>query len=118
MQLSGRKLNGVEIIFGFPLRWVMKQIGMKSLSVLALAFILLAGSSCTMSYGEPQAAVSQRHINHPWRISAPPGPFQLPPELTNVSIAPRPTPSPAPSPIQDFPSSNSRYQPTVPRDAR
>jgi len=111
-------LNDGKIISGFSLGWVIKQIGMKSLSVLALAFILLAASSCTMSYGEPQAAFSQRHINHPWRISAPPAPFLLTPELTNLSIAPRPTPSPAPSPIQDLPPSNSRHQPAVPRGAR
>jgi hypothetical protein len=48
---------------------------MKLLSGLVLAFVFVAGTSCTMSYGEPQAAVSQGCFRRPWRISAPPVPI-------------------------------------------
>ena len=92
---------------------------MKPLSVFALGFVLLAGSSCTMSYGEPQAAISKRHIKHPWRISAPPATFLQPsPGLADLSAVPRPTPSPAPSAIQDLPPSNLLHPPVAMRNAR
>src|ERR1700675_4996493 len=87
---------------------------MKLLSGLALAFVLVAGSSCTMSYGEPQAAVSQGCFRRPWRISAPPVPVSLPPTgSVDLSTGLKSTPSPAPSPIQDFPPTNLRQQPAV-----